>query len=88
MTQTGIDVDFEDLSAFDAGTGSAENWLITFTQQLRTLLPQGQYIISHAPLAPWFAPNLWGGGGYLKVHNSVGSLVDWYNVQVCFSLTF
>ncbi len=24
-----------------------------------------------------FAPNYWGGGGYLKVHSSVGSLIDW-----------
>ena len=42
------DTDFEDLAAFDGGTGSAENWLITFTTELRSLLPAGQYIISHA----------------------------------------
>ncbi|KAJ7504340.1 glycoside hydrolase family 18 protein [Mycena galericulata] len=77
----GIDVDYEDFNAFDGGTGSAENWLISFTTQLRTILPQGQYIITHAPVAPWFAPNYWGGGGYLKVDASVGSLIDWYNVQ-------
>lgn len=77
----GIDVDYEDLGAFDAGTGAAEQWLITFTQQLRSQLPAGQYIITHAPLAPWFSPNYWGGGGYLRVHNAVGSLIDWYNVQ-------
>ena len=28
-----------------------------------------------------FTPNRWGGGGYLKVHQQVGSLIDWYNVQ-------
>ncbi|EKM50458.1 glycoside hydrolase family 18 protein [Phanerochaete carnosa HHB-10118-sp] len=77
----GIDVDFEDLNAFDEGTGSAEQWLITFTQQLRTQLPEGQYLVTHAPLAPWFSPTFWGGGGYLRVHNSVGSTIDWYNVQ-------
>jgi len=77
----GIDVDYEDFNAFDAGTGAAENWLISFTKQLRSQLPAGQYIITHAPVAPWFSPSLWGGGGYLKVHNSVGSLIDWYNVQ-------
>src|ERR1700733_5686541 len=32
-------------------------------------------------VAPWFEPNRWGGGGYLKVHKSVGSMIDWYNVQ-------
>ena len=32
----------------DSGTGSAENWVTTFTQQLRSQLPQGQYILTHA----------------------------------------
>lgn len=79
----GIDVDYEDTTAFNGGTGSGETWLIDFTTQLRTLIPSGSYIITHAPLAPWFAPDIWGGGGYLKVHESVGDLIDWYNVQVC-----
>jgi len=77
----GIDVDYEDFNAFDAGTGAAEDWLISFTTQLRTILPVGQYIITHAPVAPWFSPNIWGGGGYLKVNEEVGDLIDWYNVQ-------
>ncbi|KAJ7890477.1 glycoside hydrolase [Mycena olivaceomarginata] len=77
----GIDVDYEDFNAFDAGDGKAEAWLISFTTQLRTILPQGQYILTHAPVAPWFSPNKWGGGGYLKVHSAVGSLIDWYNIQ-------
>ncbi|KXN83991.1 hypothetical protein AN958_00638 [Leucoagaricus sp. SymC.cos] len=77
----GIDVDYEDFNAFDARDGSAENWLISFTKQLRSQLPQGKYILTHAPVAPWFSPNKWGGGGYLKVHKSVGSMIDWYNVQ-------
>ncbi|KAF8892264.1 glycoside hydrolase [Infundibulicybe gibba] len=77
----GIDVDYEDFNAFDAGNGKAETWLINFTKQLRTQLPQGTYLLTHAPVAPWFSPNKWGGGGYLKVHSSVGSLIDWYNVQ-------
>ncbi|KAJ7155351.1 glycoside hydrolase family 18 protein [Mycena crocata] len=77
----GIDVDYEDFNAFNAEDGSAENWLISFTTQLRKILPQGQYIVTHAPVAPWFSPSIWGGGGYLKVHASVGNLIDWYNVQ-------
>ncbi len=28
-----------------------------------------------------FAPNKWGGGGYLKVNSEVGDLIDWYNIQ-------
>ncbi|THH32471.1 hypothetical protein EUX98_g1721 [Antrodiella citrinella] len=77
----GIDVDYEDFNAMDAGDGKAEQWLITFTQQLRTQLPVGQYILTHAPVAPWFEPNRWGGGGYLRVDQTVGNLIDWYNVQ-------
>ncbi|KAJ7708679.1 glycoside hydrolase [Mycena rosella] len=78
----GMDVDYEDFDVFDSGTGAGENWLISFTTQLRTILPQGEYIITHAPVAPWFAPGgIWGGGGYLRVHKTVGDLIDWYNIQ-------
>jgi hypothetical protein len=28
--------------------GTAEAWLITFTQALRSALPSGQYLITHA----------------------------------------
>ncbi|PBK72370.1 glycoside hydrolase [Armillaria solidipes] len=75
----GIDVDYEDFNAMN--TGIAEAWLTTFTKQLRVQLPQGSYIITHAPVAPWFTPTHYPGGGYLKVHANVGSLIDWYNVQ-------
>ncbi|KZP24588.1 glycoside hydrolase family 18 protein [Athelia psychrophila] len=78
----GVDVDYEDEAAFNGGTGSAEQWLITFFTVLRAALPEGQYIITGAPLAPWFQPNgRWGGGGFLLVDQKVGSLVDWWNVQ-------
>ncbi|KAF8334535.1 glycoside hydrolase [Amanita rubescens] len=77
----GIDVDYEDLDAFNAGDGSAENWLITFTKQLRKELPVGQYIVTHARKHFWFSPKRWGGGGYLKVNSEVGNLIDWYNIQ-------
>ncbi|TFK66172.1 glycoside hydrolase family 18 protein [Pluteus cervinus] len=75
----GIDVDYEDFGAFNGGT--AESWLISFTKQLRNQLPSGQYIITHAPVAPWFSPNIWPGGGYLRINREVGSLIDWYNIQ-------
>lgn len=44
----GIDVDYEDLAAMNAGNGKAEAWLETFTKTLRSQLPQGQYILTHA----------------------------------------
>ena len=37
-----------EVRAIDAGDGKAEAWLATFTKQLRTLLPQGSYILTHA----------------------------------------
>ncbi|KAM5540643.1 hypothetical protein V8D89_005674 [Ganoderma adspersum] len=76
----GVDVDYEDFNAMDGGT--AEAWLISFTTQLRAQLPSSSnYIITHAPVAPWFSPTHYAAGGYLKVHQQVGSLIDWYNVQ-------
>ncbi|KAG5644170.1 hypothetical protein DXG03_009011 [Asterophora parasitica] len=77
----GIDVDYEDFNAVNAGDGSAEAWLASFTRQLRNQLPHGQYLLTHAPVAPWFSPGKFGGGAYLKVHKTVGSLIDWYNIQ-------
>ncbi|KDQ61715.1 glycoside hydrolase family 18 protein [Jaapia argillacea MUCL 33604] len=77
----GVDVDYEDFDAFDAATGAAEQWIISFTTELRNHLPSGQFIITHAPVAPWFSPKVWGGGGYLLVDQKVGSMIDWYNVQ-------
>lgn len=49
----GVDVDYEDFNAVNAGDGRAEAWLANFTTQLRTQLPQGQFILTHAPVAPW-----------------------------------
>jgi len=77
----GVDVDYEDLNAMNQQNGEAEQWLTTFTQQLRTQLPQGQYILTHAPLAPWFSPGAYASGAYLTVNQNVGNLIDWYNVQ-------
>ncbi|KAJ6525056.1 glycoside hydrolase family 18 protein [Mycena vulgaris] len=76
----GVDVDYEDFGAIESA-GTAVAWLSTFTRALRAQLPQGQYILTHAPVAPWFSPGLWPGNGYLGVNSAVGSLIDWYNVQ-------
>ncbi|KAI1792571.1 chitinase [Ganoderma leucocontextum] len=78
----GIDVDYEDLAAMNKGDGKAEEWLTSFTQTLRKTLPKGHYLLSHAPLAPWLAPNkAFAAGAYVKVNKNVGHLIDWYNVQ-------
>ncbi|KAI0049520.1 glycoside hydrolase family 18 protein [Auriscalpium vulgare] len=77
----GIDVDYEDFGAFETSGQGAVAWLNSFTKQLRAQLPQGTYIITHAPVAPWFQNNRWPDNGYLAVDKAVGSLIDWYNVQ-------
>jgi chitinase len=76
----GVDVDWEDMNAMNTGIGEA--WLITFQTELRRHLPAGQYLISHAPVAPWFTsgsnyPN----GAYVAVHNQAGGGIDFYNMQ-------
>ena len=74
----GIDVDYEDFDAMSAGNGLAEAWVTTFTQTLRQKLPQGQFILSHAPIAPWLSPNSdFVAGAYVKVNQNVGSLIDY-----------
>jgi len=77
----GIDVDYEDFPAMKAQDGKAEQWLITFTTQLRANLPTPQYLITHAPVAPWFSHEIYPTGAYYKVNQEVGTLIDWYNVQ-------
>ncbi|KAJ3058799.1 hypothetical protein HDU99_006648 [Rhizoclosmatium hyalinum] len=77
----GADIDWEDNAAMENGTGEA--WLIKFTTQLRLRLPSPQYIISHAPQAPYFVKNTkqYPNGAYLTVDKQVGNLIDFYNVQ-------
>ncbi|KAG7093682.1 hypothetical protein E1B28_007340 [Marasmius oreades] len=77
----GADIDYEDFNAMNAGNGSAEKWLSDFTRQMRALLPKGQFILTHAPVAPWFSPEKFNNQAYLAVDAEVGSLIDWYNVQ-------
>ena len=43
----------QDFTAMDKGDGKAEQWLTDFTKQIRTQLPKGKYILTHAPVAPW-----------------------------------
>lgn len=75
----GVDVDYEDVRALESGT--AVDWLVLFHNTLRQLLPAG-YLITHAPVAPWFVSSKYMGGGYSGLHKRIGDTVDWYNVQV------
>jgi chitinase len=81
----GVDVDYEDMTAMNSN--KAEKWLITFQTELRRQLPS-PYIISHAPVAPWFtSANDYASGAYVKIHQAVGDTIDFYNVQVSFPFT-
>ncbi|KAF8521408.1 glycoside hydrolase family 18 protein [Hysterangium stoloniferum] len=71
----GIDVDYEDFEA--VGNGQAVSWLETFTTVLRDKLPAGEFVITHAPVAPWFGK----GQLYARLNTTVGKDIDWYNVQ-------
>lgn len=75
----GVDIDYEDMPAMNSN--KAEVWLITFQRELRNQLP-APYIISHAPVAPWFtSANDYTSGAYVKIHQAVGHTIDFYNIQ-------
>ena len=73
----GVDVDWEDNGAMEAGRG--EEWLIAFTTRLRQILPN--HIITHAPQAPYFCKERYKNGAYITVDSRVGNMIDFYNVQ-------
>lgn len=73
----GVDLDWEDNAAMEAGLG--EQWLITFTKKLREMIPN--HIITHAPQGPYFKDDHYVNRAYVAIHESVGNLIDFYNVQ-------
>jgi len=78
----GVDIDYEDTAAFKSGVG--EQWLISCTNTLRATLPQGTYLLTHAPQGPYFetrASSPYPNGAYVEVDSQVGSSIDWYNLQ-------
>ncbi|KAI9058730.1 glycoside hydrolase family 18 protein [Trametes sanguinea] len=50
-------------------------------EEFNLQLPQGQFILSHAPVGPWFQPTFSPGGCYITLDKNVGSMIDWYNIQ-------
>ncbi|EPQ28618.1 uncharacterized protein PFL1_03921 [Pseudozyma flocculosa PF-1] len=79
MGLDGVDVDYEEEDLFDQG--KSVQWLIDLTKSLRANLPSPTYLITHAPLAPWFNTDIYKDGGYTRIHQEVGNLIDWYGVQ-------
>ncbi|WVQ96121.1 hypothetical protein IAU59_003223 [Kwoniella sp. CBS 9459] len=75
----GVDIDYEDMTAMNSAKAVA--WLVTFQTELRRLLPS-PYIITHAPVAPWFtSANDYSDGAYVAIHQQVGDGIDFYNIQ-------
>lgn len=75
-----LTVDYEDLDRWNNGQGAS--WLIDLTNSLRDQLPQGQYLLTHAPIGAWLVRSAYPkDGGYAAINDAVGSKIDWYNVQ-------
>lgn len=69
------------MSAMNKQNGKAEQWLIDYTNALRQELPSGQYILTHAPVAPWFSKAAYKSGAYVTIDQKAGDSIDWYNIQ-------
>ncbi|SAM82108.1 related to Chitinase A precursor [Ustilago bromivora] len=74
----GVDVDYEEMDLF--AQGKSAGWLIKLTRSLRQELPSPDYIITHAPVMPWWSVAQYP-QGYTRIHQEVGDLIDWYNLQ-------
>jgi chitinase len=73
----GADIDWEDNTAMEKGTGM--QWLIEFTKVLKARIPN--HILTHAPQAPYFSSTFYNTKAYVGVHEAVGHLIDFYLVQ-------
>lgn len=73
----GVNVDWKDLHSFIYGTG--ENWMISFMTELRVHLPD--HVVCHTADSSYFKEESFTNGGYIAIHEAVGHLIDFYNVQ-------
>lgn len=77
----GVDIDFEDTAAFmGKARYNGVDLLVNLTKALRSLLPAGKYMITHAPQPPYLVPGN-GMDGYVEIMKNVGDQIDWLNVQ-------
>ena len=80
----GVDIDFEDSSAF-MGQASYDgvSFLTALTASLHSLLPQWS-IITHAPQTPYWLPGqgyAYNTPPYALINSNVGGYIAWYNNQ-------
>ena len=84
----GVDLDYEDNAAMEAGT--AVPWLITMTEAMldtfASSAPGQKFYISHAPQAPYFMDGKYP-QNYIDLyyssagHHMVGHYIDFFNIQ-------
>jgi len=81
----GVDLDWEDSTAYAKDGQKCLDWIVDYTQALRHNLGN-ERIISHSPASAYFCPTFpWDRltfqGLYFKVDKTVGPLIDFYNVM-------
>ena len=67
-----------DFDAADAGKSAA--WVTDFHKALRSALGP-DYLISHAPISPWFQGSAYPDGAYETVFKNIGDELDFFNLQ-------
>jgi mannan endo-1,4-beta-mannosidase len=78
----GVDIDYEDSSAFTmGGPYDGIGFLISLTKGLAQSLPAGRNIITHAPQTPYWDPNAGYNNAYTKIWQQVGNQIAWINNQ-------
>src|SRR5262249_24385125 len=78
----GVDIDFEDSSAFMTGVPyDGIGFLISLTNGLAQALPAGQNIITHAPQTPYWDPSAGYNDAYTKIWQQVSNKITWINNQ-------
>lgn len=75
----GVDIDFEDDAGF-TGTYDGVTFLSDLSTALKSQLPGGSNLVTHAPQPPFFDA-AWNGGPYLQIMANAGASIDFLNVQ-------
>ncbi len=77
----GVDIDFEDTSAFQSSPPyNGVDFLISLTKELAKQLPSEQNIITHAPQTPYWGTT-YVDEPYVKIWQNVSNSITWINNQ-------
>lgn len=78
----GVDIDYEDDNGFKPGGYPGITFLIDLTNRLAQNLRQGQDIITHAPLPPYFDRQGGFENAYTEICQAAGDNISGFNCQV------